>query len=321
MGRIEYFKLVTHNSAHCLWVEDVKEKNLDYLNRIDPRYFEFLASACVQMLEEDKQHYAAMALRTTYGHALETLFALLCATVQAPKCVFGWLLRYMGKDLYGLVKDITYKEPFLSPWIPKLTSWDDISKLVNIFTTGDAEKDLSLRSRFAKLWERLAHEFVDEFLSEEYNSIKHGLRGRPGGHFYAMGAEETFGIAPPLENMTVYASSQFGSSFYVSEKLHNRFNFRVMEYRVNWNPENLYHAIKLISLSILNVVAFLKYDNGAPREQIKVFAPTDETYFEAPWKVNTGMNMGTGSVIEEKDVVPFTAKEILSAYSDEKDMV
>ena len=128
MGQIEYFKLVTHKSAHCLWAEDIKEKNLEYLSRIDPRYFEFLAGTYIQMLKGNNSQYAAMALRTTYGHALETLFALLCATVQAPKCVFGWILRYKNKDLFDLVRDITYGEPFLSPWKPKLKSWEDISK-------------------------------------------------------------------------------------------------------------------------------------------------------------------------------------------------
>jgi hypothetical protein len=102
MGDIEYFKLVIHKSAHCLWAEDVKEKSLDYLNRIDPRYFEFLATTQIQMLEGDNQQYAAMALRTTYGHALETLFALLCATVQAPKCLWlGSEVQEQGAVRFG----------------------------------------------------------------------------------------------------------------------------------------------------------------------------------------------------------------------------
>jgi hypothetical protein len=34
------------------------------------------------MLEGENKQYAAIALRTYYSHALETLFALICATIK-----------------------------------------------------------------------------------------------------------------------------------------------------------------------------------------------------------------------------------------------
>jgi len=59
-----------------------------------------------ELLEGDQKQYAAATLRIAYSQGLETLFALLCAVVQAPDCVIGWFLKYRNSELFELVRKI-----------------------------------------------------------------------------------------------------------------------------------------------------------------------------------------------------------------------
>src|SRR6266498_3066579 len=78
----------------CVWVRDATERNQEFLRRLDPTYFEYIAHVHADHLTADQKLLAALTLRTAYSQALETLFAFLCATAQAPGCAYGWLTQY-----------------------------------------------------------------------------------------------------------------------------------------------------------------------------------------------------------------------------------
>jgi hypothetical protein len=71
-------------NPYCLWDWNIKSLNLEFLNSVNYQYFDFLAKTLIEYPEEKDKHYAATALRLAYLHGLETLFALLCASLQAP---------------------------------------------------------------------------------------------------------------------------------------------------------------------------------------------------------------------------------------------
>jgi hypothetical protein len=48
----------------------------------------------------------------TYSHAAETLFALVCAALQAPHYPIGWLLKYRYDDIKKLLTKIRERVPF-----------------------------------------------------------------------------------------------------------------------------------------------------------------------------------------------------------------
>ena len=59
--------------AICVWDHDIKKLNTDFLNGIDPGYFEYLADTHFERLgegSEDTYQYAALAIRTAFSQGL-----------------------------------------------------------------------------------------------------------------------------------------------------------------------------------------------------------------------------------------------------------
>jgi hypothetical protein len=54
--------------------------------------------------DTEERRRAAMAIRTAYHHGLESFFALLFATLQAPFCVAGWMQVYSPAGLRDIVR-------------------------------------------------------------------------------------------------------------------------------------------------------------------------------------------------------------------------
>jgi hypothetical protein len=319
MPEIQCARFAIDETPHCVWDLDIRQLNLDFLNGIDPTYFEHIANIHGPCLEGDERQYAAIALRTAYSQGLETLFALLGATVQAPFCVAGWMLKYRTEELIRVVRKILERQPIYTKWRIKRMSFEKLAEAVNAHhVTQDAEKDGRTGERFGALWRRFATDFLDEKFNFEYNSIKHGLRLHMGGFYFAMGAEDTPGVACPPERMHVLASNEFGSSFFVAERLHDRRNHVVARQSLNWNPINYFLRLHLISMSISNTIGFLKVMNGVPATEVKFSRPINEIMFDEAWKVVAGMSsVSWGSPIKAEHVTPLSSEDILSVYTSE----
>jgi hypothetical protein len=305
-------------TPYCVWDWDPRQLNIDYLQSIDPSYFERLAKFYGQHLEGEERQHAAIALRMAYSQGLESLFALICASVQAPDCVVGWLLRYKVVELESMVKKISNWRRVNSKLKLDRITWETLAIAFTPFNTGDAEKDTRIKELFARLWSRFAHDFLDEKKRGEYNSIKHGLRIYMGGFSLAMGLEDTLGVMAPPERMQTVAHSDFGSSYYVAEQLHKH-NLRIRRQSVNWNPENFFHALSLISTSMTNILGWLKAINGVPTSEIEFLCPDDESYFEEPWKRGNSFTLSMNSTIDPSFVTPLTKDEILSVYKQDSE--
>ena len=107
-GAIQNVRFVVDETPYCLWDADIRQRNLDFLDSIDPGYSN-IADLHGQSLDGQEKQYAAAALRVAYSQGLETLFALLCAAIQAPDCVEGWLTKYQNSELESVVKKINGK--------------------------------------------------------------------------------------------------------------------------------------------------------------------------------------------------------------------
>ena len=324
---MEYSKFAVSDVPYCVWDPELRRTNLEFIEGIDPAYYEYIAGINKEALQDDDgAQYAAMAIRIAYFHGLETLFALLCACAQAPDCMIGWLQKYSLGQLRDLVKEIINRrgQIFCKRNIQSFTL-EDLSKLINQFNLEDQDEMRQLQESFTTLWHRFAKDFLDDKLIAEYNNIKHGFRVRPGGFSLAFGPEDEFGVPPPAEKMTSLGGSDFGSSFFVSEGIgkeidkRNPTHFRVKRHSLNWDPECLLHGLNLISLSLNNILAFLKVANGTDAESVKLLYPQDESYFEAPWQPShSTMHIATNPIIREEDIVRFSKEEILRIYQQEK---
>jgi hypothetical protein len=126
--------------------------------------------------------------------------------------------------------------------------------------------------------------------------------------------------------MQLLGGSDFGSSFFTPERIddpkkadkdtgHFKRHFRVRRNSRNWAPETSFYGLHLLSISLQNILSFLKAIHGVDPTHIQFVWPSDESLFEAPWSVlpgATGLNFDT--VITKGDITPYSKEEILSIY-------
>lgn len=319
-SKLLHVRFAVNETPYCFWDLDVHARNLEFIEKIDPKYFEHVANLHSNGLDGEEKQYAAAALRIAYSHGLETLFALLCALIQAPDCVIGWFLKYQNRELYDLVNKINDGAIIYSKLKKHRVTWEVISELVFFnFKTGDQAKDEKLQKNFARLWQHFAYDFLDTKSAVEYNSIKHGMRARMGGFSLAMGLEDVPGVPAPHERMETMVNSEFGSSFFVSERLHDNRNFAAHHQSLNWHPENFIDGLRLISASIHNAVASLRILHGVPLNTVPFcWFETDEAY-DLPWSRTAGItSFAMNSQITEKAIVPMSREDILAVYKKGK---
>lgn len=303
------------DKPYCVWDWDLTQRNLEYLESLDPDYFDYVGKANSPYLKADdpkERRRAATAIRTAYHHGLESFFALLFATLQAPWCVVGWMQAYSPAELREMVRAVdpglwgrgerrkqvsSYRERLLPyVWVrPRsFLGWEGISGAI-YRPAGDNEDVAKTQRLFANLWSRLAKDLVNDAFVSEYNSIKHGLRAGFGGFYMAIGPEVTSGEPAPPEAMHSLGSSEHGSSFFMPRTFvehpaekdkrpklgHGRnkeFHFRVRRQALNWDPEGLCDALFLISASIHNVRAFVRWLNGVESTGLRFAIPGEEAF-------------------------------------------
>ena len=315
---MQHRKFAVNSSPFCAWGWDLQKLNLECINSIDPGYFEYLASIPSEALKTDdhKQH-AALSLRAAYSHGLETFFAVLFAAIQAPDCVFGWLHKYKDQHIIKLIKSINIMQPIFSKIEMNPTSWETISNLIHgalIFE--DKQHETQLKQHFATTWRNFADDFINEAAREEYNSIKHGFRVAAGGFKMWVGKQDSPNVPVPPERMRSLGGSEYGSTFFVTKMVgENRSHFSIKQLSRNWNPESFLFALNLISMSLGNILSFLKIVNGVDPTKVSFSGPIEETDFLKPWKLRPSL---TGTSMEFSVAPPqtnlFSKEDILAIY-------
>jgi hypothetical protein len=301
-----------------VWGYDLEERNLAYLKGYNHQYFKYVAELYVDQLDGDNRQLAAMALRKEYHHAQETLFSLLCAAVQAPTCVYGWVLKCTSGQLKELVKAISdgHSEIF-NHYGWDCVTWDKLSQHIHVYSNPEPKRAYETGEQFAKLWRT----FVDDFLSQdnldEYNSIKHGFRARSGGFTLMAGLEEEPGIPALPENMQLIGHTEFGSSFPRAEPLGNLTsrqrnpNFHSRWISLSWNPLSIATGLILISMSIENTLSFLRILNGEPPQTVRFIRPQESESFSLPCQDSPNVsNLSMDYKINEAEIQALTVEEL-----------
>lgn len=320
---MEVITFLVDETPYACWDWHLHRKNLDFIEGIDAEYFRYVAESNIEHLKGDDKHRAALALRLAYSQGLEALLALLCALVQSPQCVVGWMIAYKNNELRTLVQKIGRQEKIHSRLKGSPVTWDLLSKYVHSHLGYEEQKLAWIERGFGQLWNRFANDYLSEGISHEYNGVKHGLRTKPGGFFLAIGKEDKLGVPAPPERMQTIGGSDFGTSFFTREPIiaSNRMNFRPRKQSRNWNPENLANGLILLSMSINNVVSFLRIFNGVPPDKCKFTTPTEEEVFEEPWNRCVGIDCANfDTIVESGHITPFTKDEIIRSYEIENNL-
>jgi hypothetical protein len=303
----------------AFWDYEIQKKNLKFINQIDPEYFEYLAQLHFSILngegnDNKTRQHAAISLRSAYSQGLEVLFSLMFATIQAPDCVIGWILKYSNKDLEKVVDKFVKGENTTTNYIDPIKNWTDVSNL--IFSSLDDEQSTIFRSKiqgFAQLWGKFAKDFLDPLNKDEYNGIKHGLRIKMGGHHFLFGQHEHIEESVENQQWRTVSNSEFGTTFFTTEKIGETPNFIILEHRRNWNPEKYFHALLLISTSIKNILVCLNNLNGNQNNSNYLF-PNNENFYETPWDFNDSACSSIRPRIVKENLPLLTKENISSAY-------
>ncbi len=182
------------------------------------------------------------------------------------------------------------------------------------------EKLVWLRKGFGQFWSSMAGDFIDPRNSSEYNALKHGLRPRPGGFHMAIGRQSDPETPCPPEKMQSIGGSDTGSSFFLKESVgQDSWHLRPRRVGKNWSVSNTVNGLALLTMSIEDVVSFLRIENGEEPSICRFTTPDDESAFDAPWAEPLGaMWNSLDSVVSENDIEPWTRDEI-SRHLDEEE--
>lgn len=311
---------VVNQEPYCIWEIDVQERNKEFLDGIDIDFFDYVVEL---HLNSDDEKRASIALRSTLHHAMETMFSLLGAYIQAPDCAYAWIAKCSNRELRDFIGSIgNYKNDLFTKLLIERVSWEEISKSVFRGYLPGTEKNEKTAELYARLWSRLAREFLDQSHIDEYNSIKHGFRIRSGGFSLAVGVEHEYGIPPPSEEMRALGGSEHGTTYFKLEPIGgskgNR-SLRSRRHSLNWRVEKTALLIQLVSMSITNVTSALKIANGAEGGTCKFLRPIEDEDFEKPWSFSTGViRFDMDFVIPENEVVSTTRSELLKRINEAK---
>jgi hypothetical protein len=315
--------IVVNEEPYCIWEKDLKERNQEFINSIDGEYFEYLIKAHSPHIDEKDDKWAAVSLRLGYLHGLETLFSLIGAFLQAPDCAYAWISKCSTGDLRTLISRINKSDPAIfKKWKIQSVSWQAISDIVFSYYVPSTEKNLETRKQFANLWQRLSHDYLESNNIDEYNSLKHGFRIKPGGFGLQAGLEHTLGVSPPEGEMQTLGYSKHGTTFYTLERVGgdvktNR-SFRSRRVSINWEIERIILLLQLIAISIKNIAGILSVINGKKSTDVKFYTLADYSDFEKPWTFTSGVNnLKLDFVLE--GVQPFTKEELMSMIKTQED--
>jgi len=284
---------------YCCWDYDHVERGLEFLDGFDTEYFEMVAGLCLQDFEApDDQLRASVLLRTTYHQAVETLLSLLGAALQAPLAIPAWFTLCSTGDLTSLAASLRDGRSVLTWSGAQRVSFHELSERVHGMAWPDEDGEDSTAARFGKFWRGLSGELLDESARAEYNALKHGNRVRPGGFTLAIGLEETPGVAAPPEAMRSLGGSQFGSTFFTSERVgSSKEHIRAHRRSVNWSPEVLAKRLVLISMSLKNVVGSLRCALGIDPSTVEFVRPVPLDVFEEVWMLGPSVRSSSIDVV------------------------
>ena len=304
-----------NDEPYCLWEVDLLERTREYLEGLDPEHFDHVLQT---NLESDDEGRLLVVVRMSLHHAIETMFSLLGAFIQAPDCPYAWIAKCSNPDLREVVGRVSRRDATLISklHLPTL-GWHSVAEAVFTAYQSGTERQLKTMYLFGRLWEALARELTNQTNIDEYNALKHGFRARPGGFSLAAGVEKE---APNEAGIHMLGRSAFGATFLKVESLGSNKGGRHIRSRqlsVNWSLERVVMLHQLVYMSINNVVSALKVVNDVPAGTCRFLRPENDDDFDKPWTFSTGVTSFTmDHVIDERGLPSLTKDELLSALRE-----
>lgn len=275
------------------WEHDHAAANAEYIASLSTRYPLFKLRSYAAVFQDpgegeegkEQQDVAGMAIRQAYFELLETTFALLCAYLQAPDAVPIWMLRYtnkpLGKAAERLAKDINLPGSYLGEHL----SAERFAEVVATALRNDGqahpeEVAAPLRQILALALRNLLSDFNDKNFQAEYNAIKHGHRGRPGGIQLLVridGDSQWHSVIDSAHAMT----------FPAWDKVQGTTDIALRHKSTTYSIEHLLKRAE-IALALLNLVTGLLVARaGLAHKTVRILFPNLQAVKDA-WSVESG---------------------------------
>lgn len=301
----------------CCWEYDLPARNARFLSTIDAAYFSYVSAVHQSALSGEHEQRAAIALRAAYHHALETLFTLLGALIQAPDALPAWAIKCDTPSLRQVVRAISVGAPMLTQNGRQNVTFANLSETVHQFCWNTEFPYGETSRRFATLWTRFAADFLDEKNIAEYNSIKHGFRVSSGGSTLRIGLEPSYGVPAPPEAMQTIGSSPHGTHFYRLESIvgveSTKYHFRIRRTSLNWRAEAMAGRLQLLAWSINNVVECLKCLHGEEPSAVQFQRPEDPSAFDSAWQWEVGVtSFDFDTIVDKAGVEPESPADLMA---------
>ena len=309
--------LLIENKPYCIWTSDPEGEALRFLNSYDVEYFRHVFERARREMENaqevsaDISQHAVTNLRLSYHHALECFIALACAIAQAPSAPYAWLIRYNSPQLYSMAELLLSAKNGLTNFLglSELT-WSTLSKeIYSLYGLPEEHID-----GFAILWSRFARELFTQRNKDEYNALKHGMRGQGGGVVIHVAPEISPGIRNPQCEPVSLGGSRYGVQWMDLEQIESSISKSkaidhwVAHRTTNLLPETLLQKLHLV---ILSLDALLNYGRCYLGDKCKRINIPYLKYMQSPWQTVPSIN-------EFSVVHKFTSKSIFipSNYED-----
>lgn len=310
---MHYIPFIVNDEPYCLWGFDLEERNREFLKGLDADYFEYCLNLYSES-EDDKR--ASVAIRLTLHHALETLYSLIGAYIQAPHCAYAWIAKCSTSDLRNLISRVNRGDKTIHTALNiPMVDWNNVANSVLTRYLSGTEKQLITAQKFSSLWSALAHYFLKQVNIDEYNSLKHGFRSKLGGFGISVGMQSERGKPAPESEMQLLGKSDYGATFFRLEAIGKQSsrNIRSVRTSANWSIERDTLLLQLVYMSINNVISALKIANEWPASECLFLRPENDEDFDKPWHYSPSvMNANFDHVINEANTTPFTKEEIIN---------
>lgn len=321
---VENVPFCVDRTPYCVWDEDLSEKNKQFIRSLAADQFSYLAETYADHLTmEAKANQAATALRFTYLHALETIFAVTFAMLQAPLCMFGWLGKYRIEQLHALVRKAGADgEGIANRHFLSACTWPVIAELVLrrvpeevSLESGNTIERAVIQSGFANALQNMAGDFQSEDAHDEFNSVKHGFRIGRGGFALGFRRETEPGVEDLSQPLTMLVNSKHGSRSFGLEPIHgSKLHFGVGMTARNWDAESQVQRLQVAAAWLGNVKAALQYLLGDDDPKPKFEFLTSKEAFAEPWRTRLAVPSMTMHGMSFKRVPSGSAKDVLDTY-------
>ncbi|GGJ47626.1 hypothetical protein [Deinococcus roseus] len=267
-----YWTFMVDEQPRVMWTAMTHEEHIRFLNGIDSSYWAYMAYTHQEEAagdDDNARFHAMMAMKVAFSQAMETLFSLVGALVQAPFAPLGWSLAYNNGQLKNVVQKITSGDPIPNFWGLPTVTWEKVAeiifKLFNIEVTETKPTESEALRQLPVALRLLAELHLSDNNKHEYNSIKHGSRVGMGGE-----ATMTIGIPGTDQKHTLEAKNV--ALFYVVEPLGRQdANFIISMHINNWDPASISNRLLVISPLINLLRLALLAHLGEPLEEMPEF--------------------------------------------------